>query len=225
MTNSCSRTHFSFSQSFERRGVRRIGTLGDEPLPAGTARVVKPPLGVVPQASEICTAALGRIAGQSGATLFERRSVSPRVDLQEVKHAVDTGYAAIAGGRGGGAEALLKPAERRLLTLVRDHSPSSRNPRARVCQGSRTRGTRREVLTGARLEPHVAAPFARNAALAVELALEQPVATEVATVVRVASMMGIGTPASSPSGDNSCGRVRFSNAGQPSILLLQFLLH
>ena len=32
------------------------------------------------------------------------------------------------------------------------------------------------------LDPHIAAPSARDAALAVELALEQPVPTEVATV-------------------------------------------
>ena len=81
-------------------------------------------------------------------------------------------------------EALLEPTERCLLPVVRDDlavqedvpSPLGGHRRSDLGVGAG------EVPTGARLQPHLAAVAARDAALAVELALEQPVVTELATV-------------------------------------------
>jgi hypothetical protein len=107
------------------------------------------------------------------------------VDLEEVEDAVDDrirGHVLWRGIRD--AEALLEPAERRLIAVVRDHlaveykvsDPPGRQRRTDLGVGAG------EVLPGARFEPHVGAVFGGRAALAVKLALQLPIAAEVAAV-------------------------------------------
>ena len=81
-------------------------------------------------------------------------------------------------------EALLEPAEGRLFTGVRHHLAVEQNRPGPLRGHSDTnlRVGARQVLAGARLEPHLAALLARNAALAVELALQEPVVAKITTL-------------------------------------------
>ena len=170
------------------RDVRRLRALGDQPLPARPARLREPPLRVVaPRFAELQRRARPDRLRQPRAAL-EQRPISEivAVELEQVKDAEDDrirGHALRRGVRD--PEALLEPAERRLLPVERDHlaveqelpvSAGSATARADLGVGAG------EVLGRARLEPHLAAVLARDAALTVELALEQPVVAEVATV-------------------------------------------
>ncbi len=188
MTNSCSQTHLSFNQSFERPATYGASArLAISPSQPGLARFVKPPLSVAsPGFGELQGRARPECPRQSGATLFERPvGQAFPVDLQNIEDAVDHRVRCKLLRRGcGRAEALLQPAERCLVSVVRDHLTVKQELACALRdQGSAHFGIRAgEVFAGARLEPHITAPFTRNAALAVELALEQPVAIEIATV-------------------------------------------
>src|SRR5205823_4713465 len=76
--------------------------------------------------------------------------------------------------------------ERRLLPVEGDHLPVEQQiPRLlRRDRRAYLRIGARELLAGARLEPHLVTGFAREAALTVELALEQPVLAELASVAQ-----------------------------------------
>ena len=107
------------------------------------------------------------------------------VDLQQVEDAVDDRVLGhLLRRRPGRPETLLESGEGRLVAVVGHHLPVEQE----VASGLRRhRGTylgvgSGEILAGTRFESHVAAHFACDAALAVELALQQPVVAEVATV-------------------------------------------
>ena len=179
----------SFSQSLRAaRDVRRLRALGDQPLPARPARLREPPLRVVaPRLAELQRRARPECLRQPRAAL-EQRPISEivAVELEQVKHAEhDRIRGHPLAERVRDPEALLEPAERRLLPVERDHLaveqklPASLRSATAAADLGVGAG---EVLRRARLQPHLAAILARDAALAIELALQQPVLAEVAAV-------------------------------------------
>ena len=130
--------------------------------------------------------AVAERAGEPCAALDERQLREIRaVDLQQVEDAVDDRMRRDQGGRGAGCpETLLEPAERGLVAVERDDLAIEQQGAARLGQdGVADLGVRaRQIVSGARLEPHHVAVLARDAALAVELPLEQPVVAELAAI-------------------------------------------
>ena len=138
-------------------------------------------------ASVSCSAASGRIASAQAFAALEQRPAGEilAVDREEVEDAVDDRVRGhLLRGGPGGAETLLEPAERGLLAVVGDDlAVDQQLARSLVRQRVPHLGVGAgQILAGARLEPHLAAVLVRDAALAVELALEQPVVAEVAAV-------------------------------------------
>ena len=143
-------------------------------------RVVAPGLGVLQ-----CRARPDRLRQPSAALDEWPDGQILAVELQKVEDAVDDRVLGqLLGRRPGDPEALLKSGEGRLVTVVRHHLAVeqeipgllSRHSAADLGVGAG------EILAGARLESHDVAHFACDAALTVELALEQPIVAEVATV-------------------------------------------
>ena len=188
MTNSCSQTHFSFNQSFERPATYGASAaLRDEPLPTRSAGGGEAPLGVVvPGLGVLQRRARPDGRGQPAPTLDQGPvgEILP-VHLEEVEDAIDHRVLRhLLRGRNGNPEALLEPGERCLVTVVGHHLtveqevPGAlsrhRSPHLGVGAG--------EILAGTRLESHIAALFAGDAALTVELALQYPVIAEFAAI-------------------------------------------
>jgi hypothetical protein len=107
------------------------------------------------------------------------------VELDQVEDVVDDRVVGHELRRGrADPEALLQPAEGGLLALVGDHlSVEQKVSRLLGCRRGKHLGVGAgEVLAGAGLEPQLAAILAGDAALTVELPLEQKVVAEVATL-------------------------------------------
>ena len=124
--------------------------------------------------------------GQPGPALDERPAgeILP-VDLQQVEDAVDDRVLGhLLGGRPAGPEALLESGEGRLVAVEGHHLAIEQevpgglggHRRADLGVGGG------QILAGTGLEPHCAPSLSCHAALTVELALQQPVAVEIAAI-------------------------------------------
>jgi hypothetical protein len=107
------------------------------------------------------------------------------IHFWEVEDAVDNrALGHLLWRRAADSETLLEPGEGRLVTVVRHHlAVEQETPGAlgRHCGADLGVG-RGEILAGTRLKSHVAAHFACDTALTVELALQEPIVAEIATV-------------------------------------------
>ena len=124
--------------------------------------------------------------GQPSATLQQLLgSEVLAVDLEQVEDAEDDRIGGhLLAGRSRDPQSLLKPAEGRLVAVEGHHFAVEQQlarPLGRQ-RGIDLRVGAAEVLAVARLEPDLVAGLARDAALAVEFALQQPVLAEIAAI-------------------------------------------
>src|SRR5271166_645826 len=169
------------------RRVARVNALGDQALPARSAGVEETPLGIaMPGLAQLQAISRAHRSRQPGTALAERpRAEILALDLENVEGVVHDGKPLHQLARRlDHAQALLQPPEGRLAVLEGHHLTVEQKPR-------RTQGRHRgahlgvcpsEALPRARPQGHVVPRLERDAALTVELALQQPLVAELATI-------------------------------------------